>query len=174
MFVALEINWRIFASTCMPFSCHCYQMHSTVCGFRCRICNSNVYKRCNNIWVFEEHCLLGRNATKSDRKSPTFRGHVLPPFSWLKSSNLQLPSSPAFRLFLVGFFLFDYEDGDSTFLRNICELLSVYRALHARDYILLSHWCENLQPSASDSSLFSDFSTFKRFGFSLFQYELVV
>jgi hypothetical protein len=33
-----------------------------------------------NISVIENYCLLGRNAVKSAKILPTFRGHVLPPF----------------------------------------------------------------------------------------------
>jgi hypothetical protein len=69
----------------------------------------------------EEYYLLRCEATWSAKSVPMFRRNVLPPSSWLNSKQ-----AAACLLAL----LLDSVDGGSTFLLNICKLLSDYTALH--------------------------------------------
>jgi hypothetical protein len=61
----------------------------------------------------EEHYLLGCQATKSGRSSPTFRRNVLPPSSEYKNKPKQATNKTLLASFLLYLFL-EYEDGDKS------------------------------------------------------------
>jgi hypothetical protein len=60
------------------------------------------------------------NNTQSNGNSKPFRRNILPPFSWLKSKPRKQPARSECYLFEL---LFNPEEGDNTFIRNVDELL---------------------------------------------------
>jgi hypothetical protein len=78
--------------------------------------------------IFEAYNLLGSKTVKSKRSSSTFRRNVLPPClgSIRKRASDQQEASNKHSLTLVGFLFalpFNHENGGSTLLRNVGEVL---------------------------------------------------